>query len=145
MRLRLRGEGEPGRHGGPPGDLYVRVRVRPHPVFRREGDDIVSEVAVGIAQAALGTKLRVPTLDGDEELVVPPGTQPGQVFRLEGKGMPRLRRGGRGDQLVKVKVEVPRRLSERERELLLELARLRGEPVVEERSLFQRMKDAFNL
>ena len=145
MRLRLRGEGEPGRQGGPPGDLYVRVRLRPHPVFRREGDDIVAEVPVGIAQAALGARLRVPTLDGEEELLIPPGTQPGQVIRLKGKGMPRLRQGGRGDHVVRIKVEVPRRLSERERELLLELARLRGEPVVEERSIFQRMRDAFNL
>lgn len=145
MRLRLRGEGEPGRHGGPPGDLYVRVRIRPHPRFRREGDDIIDEVAVGISQAALGARLRVPTLDGEEELIIPPGTQPGQVIRLKGKGMPRLRQGGRGDHLVRVRVEVPKRLSERERELLLELARLRGEPVVEERSFFKRMKDAFNL
>ncbi|QBS36932.1 molecular chaperone DnaJ [Thermaerobacter sp. FW80] len=145
MRLRLRGQGQPGRRGGPPGDLYVRIRIKPHPVFRREGDDIVTEVGLGIAQAALGARLRVPTLEGEEELLIPPGTQPGQVIRLKGKGMPRLRGGGRGDQLVRVRVEVPRRLTERERELLLELARLRGEAVVEERGLFQRMRDAFNL
>ncbi|GAB6877213.1 molecular chaperone DnaJ [Thermaerobacter litoralis] len=145
MRLRLRGQGLPGRQGGPAGDLYVRIRIKPHPVFRREGDDIVAEVAVGMAQAALGAKVRVPTLDGEEEVLVPPGTQPGQVIRLKGKGMPRLRGGGRGDQLVQVRVEVPRRLSDRERELLLELARLRGEAVAEERGLFQRMRDAFNL
>ncbi|HEY8551868.1 MAG TPA: molecular chaperone DnaJ, partial [Thermaerobacter sp.] len=145
MRLRLRGQGQPGRRGGPPGDLYVRIRLKPHPVFRREGDDIVTEVGLGIAQAALGARLRVPTLEGEEELLIPPGTQPGQVIRLKGKGMPRLRGGGRGDQLVRVKVEVPRRLTDRERELLLELARLRGEAVVEERGLFQRMRDAFNL
>ncbi|PZN10411.1 MAG: molecular chaperone DnaJ [Bacillota bacterium] len=144
MRLRLRGEGEPGRHGGPPGDLYVRVRIRPHPRFRREGDDIVDEVTIGIAQAALGARLQVPTLDGEEELIIPPGTQPGHVIRLKGKGMPRLRHGGRGDHVVRVRVEVPRRLNDRERELLLELARLRGEPVVEERSFFKRVKDAFN-
>ncbi|QIA27948.1 molecular chaperone DnaJ [Thermaerobacter sp. PB12/4term] len=145
MRLRLRGQGQPGRRGGPPGDLYVRIRIKPHPVFRREGDDIVAEVAVGMAQAALGARLRVPTLDGEEELLVPPGTQPGEVIRLKGKGMPRLRGTGRGDQLVRVRVEIPRRLSDRERELLLELARLRGETVSDERGLFQRMRDAFNL
>jgi molecular chaperone DnaJ len=127
QRLRLAGEGEAGERGGPPGDLYVDVAVAPHPVFRREGRDVVSEVTVGIAQAALGADVEIDTLDGKVVLHVPEGTQPGDVLRLRGKGIPHGRE--RGDHRVVVRVEVPRQLSAAEREALRRYAEARGERV----------------
>ncbi len=144
-RLRLAGEGEAGTLGGPPGDLYVVVRVEPHPVFRREGNDLWCEVEIGLAQAALGAEVQVPTLDAKVSLQVPEGTQPGSVFTLKGLGVPDLRRRGRGDLRVRVKVNVPRRLTARQRELLQEYARLAGEVVDGGgRSIFGRVRDAFS-
>src|SRR5690606_9622823 len=144
-RIRLSGQGHLGDHGGPPGDLYIDVRVRPHPVFTREGSDVISQVTIGIAQAALGTSLEIETLDGRETVRIPAGTQSGDEIRLRGKGIPHLRGRGRGDHRVRVRVEVPRNLSDQERALLLEWARLRGETVdPEDRSWFQRVRDAFN-
>ncbi|MBX6377072.1 MAG: molecular chaperone DnaJ [Clostridia bacterium] len=143
-QLRLAGQGEPGVHGGPPGDLFVTVRVRPHPAFRREGDDVVSDVVVEVPQAVLGATVEVDTLDGRVPLEVPPGTQSGSVFRLRGKGIPRLRGGGRGDHRVRVQVHIPKDLSEEERALYRRLAELRGTAVTDDRGFFQRMRDAFN-
>ncbi|REJ32296.1 MAG: molecular chaperone DnaJ [Bacillota bacterium] len=144
-RIRLSGQGHLGDHGGPPGDLYIDVRVRPHPVFTREGSDVISQVTIGIAQAALGTSLEIETLDGRETVRIPAGTQSGDEIPLRGKGIPHLRGRGRGDHRVRVRVEVPRNLSDQERALLLEWARLRGETVdPEDRSWFQRVRDAFN-
>ncbi|HEX6988314.1 MAG TPA: molecular chaperone DnaJ [Bacillota bacterium] len=144
-RIRLAGQGHVGEDGGPAGDLYIDVRVRPHAVFRREGDDVISQVTVGIAQAALGTSVGVETLDGQETIRIPAGTQSGDEIRLRGKGIPHLRGRGRGDHRVRVRVEVPRDLSDDEKALLLQLARLRGETVdPDDRSWFQRVKDAFN-
>lgn len=122
-RLRLAGEGNAGVDGGPPGDLYIVVEVKPHDIFRRKGDDIYSEIPLKLTQAALGAKLTVPTLDGEEEIKVPAGTQPGTTFRLKGKGIPRLRGRGRGDQFVKVKVTIPTSLTREQRRLLEELHR----------------------
>lgn len=127
VRLRLEGEGEAGLYGGPPGDLYVDVRVLPHEEFRREGKDIFSEVRLTFAQAALGCDVQAATLYGPVTISVEAGTQPGTVVKLKGKGMPDLRGGPRGDHYVTLQVEVPRNLSPREKELILELARLRGE------------------
>lgn len=142
-RLRISGGGEAGLRGGSPGDLYVFISVRSHKRFQREGDDIVFELPVSMTQAALGTELKAPTLDGSEILRIPEGTQPGAVFRLRGKGMPRLRGGGRGDQRVLVKVAIPKRLNTREKQLLQELASLRGEKSGgSEKGLIDRMKDA---
>jgi molecular chaperone DnaJ len=123
----LPGEGEPGAGGGPVGDLHVIVRVREHPVLRREGHDVLSEVAVTFPQAALGGVIEVPTLDGAIKMRIPEGTQPGRVFRIRGRGMPRDggKQASRGDHLVRVQVTVPTELSERQRELLLEFT---GEP-----------------
>jgi molecular chaperone DnaJ len=128
-RLKLRGEGETGGNGGHPGDLYVLIRVAPHPIFTRDGVDVVCEVPVSVVQAALGTKLEIPTLDGPRKLDVPPGTQSGHVFRLRGLGVPDLNGYGRGDQVVRLAVETPRKLSARQRELLEEFARISGEEV----------------
>ena len=125
--LRLRGEGEPGVHGGPPGDLYVTVYVKPHNVFERDGDDIICEAKIGFSQAALGAEIEVPTLDSKARLKIPPGTQSGTMLRLRRKGMPHLNGFGRGDELVRVIVETPIHLTRRQKELLAELAKEMGE------------------
>ncbi|MBC7338559.1 MAG: molecular chaperone DnaJ [Firmicutes bacterium] len=145
LRLRLAEEGEPGTRGGPPGDLYVDIHVRPHRFFRRDGDDLHCEVTVSFIQAALGTLLEIPTLDGSARVKVPEGTQPGAVVRLRGAGMPRLRGGGRGDLHVHLDVRTPTGLSPREKELLRELAAIRGEGVKEkDKGLWGRVKEAWN-
>jgi molecular chaperone DnaJ len=130
QQIRLSNEGESGPRGGPAGSLYVVVHVTPHPQLRREGTELVFEADISIAQAALGTRLMVPTVDGDEEVEIKPGTQPGTEIRLRGKGVPHIRRSGaRGDLHVFVNVNVPTKLSRRQRELLEELAAEAGEPV----------------
>lgn len=116
--IRLSGEGELGEYGGPPGDLYIYLTVEEHRLFKREGQDIILEVPLSFVQAALGTELEVPTISGSEKLKVPAGTQPGHVFRLRGKGFPHLRGSGSGDQLCRVMVEVPTKLSAKQKELL---------------------------
>ncbi len=127
---RLTNEGEVGPRGGSPGSLYVAVHVAPHPVLKRDGTELYYEAQVSIAQAALGTTLHVPTVDGDEEVDIKPGTQPDTEIRLRGKGVPHLRRpGSRGDLHVLVDVEVPRKLSKKQRELLEAYARESGESV----------------
>lgn len=140
FRLRVPGEGEAGVRGGPPGDLYVYLYVKPHHSFKREGDDIHTEVELTFAQAALGTTLRVETLDGPAELKIPEGTQTGTVFRLRGRGVPRLRGSGRGDHLVRVVVRTPTRLTSEQRELLRRLAELEE---AQEKGFFGRVKEAF--
>jgi len=143
--LRLAGRGAVGPRGGPPGDLYVHLRVRPHPVFRRDGYDLVRDLHVSYVQAALGTHLGIETLDGDEELVVSPGTEPGRVFRLRGRGVPHVEGRGRGDLLVQVVVDVPTRLGKTEEELLRRIAEERGEAVTpHEKGLFGKIKSAFS-
>lgn len=123
-RLRLSGEGETGLRGGERGDLYVFIYVREHEIFTREGNDLFCEVPISFAQAALGAEISVPTLNGQLEIKIPPGTQTGRKFRLRGKGMPSLHGYSRGDQYVKVIVETPTRLSEKERKLFNELIKL---------------------
>jgi molecular chaperone DnaJ len=119
--LRLSGEGEPGIQGGPKGDLYVVVHVKPHEIFKRKGSDLLCEAHVGFPQAALGTEISVPILNGKARLKIPPGTQTGTLFRLRGKGVPHLNGGRRGDQFVKVIVQTPTNLTRRQKELLTEL------------------------
>lgn len=126
-RLRLAGEGAAGRHGGPAGDLYVVLTVREHPLFTRHGADVVCEVPVSFVQAALGAEIEVPTLDGAARIQIPAGTQHGAVLTLKGKGGPRGRLAGRGDQKVVVGVEVPRHLTARQEELLREFQSLQEE------------------
>jgi molecular chaperone DnaJ len=143
--LRLTRRGAAGPRGGAPGDLYVHLRVRPHDRYRREDDDLVTEVPISIAQAALGTRLVLETLDGDEDLAVPAGTQPGHQFVLRGRGVPRLQGRGRGDLRAVVKVEVPTKLSTDEAQLLRSFAEERGEVVGEGgSSLFSKIKSAFS-
>lgn len=138
IRLRIAGEGESGVGGGPAGDLHVALRVRPHPVFTRRDEHVLCELPIGFARAALGARVKVPTLDGDQELEIPPGTQSGTVFTLRGKGAPVLGGRGRGDQLITVVVRTPTRLSKRKRALIEQLAELEDEA---EPSLFERVKD----
>ena len=120
-RLRLIGEGENGLRGGSPGDLYVVLRVEHHDFFERENDDILCRIPISFPQAALGSEIEVPTLEGSETISIPPGTQNGEAFRLRGKGIYRLRGTRRGDQIVQVEVKIPNKLTKRQKELLREL------------------------
>jgi molecular chaperone DnaJ len=142
-KIRLAGEGEPGTRGGPPGNLYVVLSVKPHRYFRRQDNNIILELAINVAQAALGDEVMVPTLEDEEKLVIPAGTQTGKVFRLRGKGVPYLRRNGRGDQLVIVQVAVPTDLSDEQKELFKDLAKTLGKEVIpqQEKSFFEKMMD----
>ncbi len=128
-RLKLRGEGEAGPGTGTPGDLYVVLHVREHPLFLREGADVVCEVPISFTQAALGADIEVPTLEGQARVKIPAGTQSGHVFRLKGRGIPDLNAYGRGDEIIRVLVETPRKLTARQREVLEEFARISGEEV----------------
>jgi len=129
-QVRLSGEGEAGPRGGPAGSLYVAVHVAPHPELKREGTELYYELEVSIAQAALGTRLRIPTVEGDEEIEIKPGTQPGSELRLRGRGVPHLRRASsRGDLHVLVRVAVPTKLSKEERAALEAYASAAGETV----------------
>ncbi len=127
MRIRLSTEGEVGPGGGPPGDLFVEVTERPHPVFTRDGDDLHATLTLPMTAAALGTSQKLETLDGEEQIDLAPGTQPEHVTMLRARGVPHLRGTGRGDLHVHLDVQVPTRLDERQTELLRELAALRGE------------------
>jgi molecular chaperone DnaJ len=146
-RIRLAGEGEPGVRGGPPGNLYVVLHVKPHEYFRRDNSDLHMELCLNIAQAALGDRVVVPTIEGEEELVIPAGTQTGEVFRLRGKGVPHLQRNGRGDQLVMVQVMVPTQLDGKQKELLSELGKTLGKEVIQQREkgFLDKVKDALGL
>ncbi|MCX7746841.1 MAG: molecular chaperone DnaJ [Clostridia bacterium] len=144
--ISLRGEGEPGARGGPSGDLYISIRVKPHTIFQRQGNDIVCEIPITFVQAALGAELEVPTLDGKVRYNVPEGTQTGSVFRIKAKGVPFLRGNGRGDLYVKVNVEVPKKLNEKQKSILKEFAELSGDDIHEQRkSFFNKMKDALGM
>lgn len=144
QRLRLAGRGAAAPRGGEPGDLYVTVHLTAHPSFERHGDDLLHVVRISIAQAALGTLLVVPTLDASAEVPVPPGTQPGQTFRVRGAGVASLRGRGRGDLLVRVDVDVPTRLGDDEAALLRQLAELRGEDVAPtDKGVFSKLRSTF--
>lgn len=119
-RIRRSGDGEPGDAGAPPGDLYIQINVKPHPIFEREGTDLFCSVPISVVTAALGGEMEVPTLDGKANLKIPEATQTGKTFRLRGKGMPSLRGGSKGDLMVTVTVETPVKLTRRQQELLRE-------------------------
>jgi molecular chaperone DnaJ len=143
--LRLTGRGAAGPRGGRSGDLYVHLRVRPDEHYIREGDDLVTEVPISIAQASLGTSLKLETLDGTEDLVVPAGTQPGREFVLRHRGVHRLQGRGRGDLIARVRVDVPTKLSDDEVDLLTKYAAGRGEEVGNgKEGIFSRIKSAFS-
>jgi len=144
QQIRLAGEGQPGTYGGPNGNLYLEIQVKAHQFFRRRQDDILLNLDVNIAQAALGADVEVPTVDGPAKLSIPAGTQPGKIFTMRGKGVPHLRANGRGDQLVVVNVEVPTRISPEQRKLFEELADTLGSDVhPQEKSFFDRLREIF--
>ncbi len=142
--LRYSGAGEAGIKGGPSGDLHVVVHVKEHPIFKRSDDNLIYEASIPFTQATLGAEIDIPIIGDSDKLEIPAGTQTGKVFIIRGKGVPHLRGRGNGDLLVKVNVEVPKDLSEKEENLLREFAKLRGEKVAQrERSIFDKVKDAF--
>jgi molecular chaperone DnaJ len=144
-RLRLQGEGEPSPSGGPPGDCYCFIQVKPHPLFQRRGQDLYCEAPIGYTQAVLGATIEVPSLDGSQELKIPPGTQSGEVFLLKGMGMPDPRHRGRGNLLVQVSVEVPRTLTPEHETALRHLAEIENKHVSPERkSFFAKLKEFLN-
>ena len=141
-QIRLAGEGQPGIFGGPNGNLYLEVQVRPHKFFRRKGNDILLDLSINVAQAALGADIEVPTVEGPSHLTIPAGTQPGRIFTIKGRGVPSLRNSGRGDQLVVVNIEVPTRLTADQRKLLEQLALTLGSEVrPQERSFLDKLKE----
>lgn len=142
MRLRIRGEGEEGRNGGPPGDLYLVIEVEEDPVFKRQGDDLHVRVEVPFPIAALGGKISVPTLDGEEEMEINPGTQSGSIKRLKGLGMPRQRGSGRGDLIAHINIAVPRNLTDKQRALIEALAMEMDVPI-KASGLFDKIKGLF--
>jgi len=143
-QIRLTGEGEAGPKGGPPGNLYVALSVAAHPQFERVEDHILLELPVNVAQATLGAKVTIPSLDGEIDFEIPAGTQSGEDFVLRGKGVPHLRGSGRGDMVVRVTVVIPDELTARQRALLEELATTMGTPTLPKRTkgLFERIRDA---
>lgn len=144
-RMRLSGEGDTGANGGGPGHLYVYISVTPHELFERDDEDLIYELSMNPAQAALGCEAEIPTLEGDPaRLKVPAGTQHGKVFTLKGKGVPRLHAGGRGDLLVKAAITTPTNLTDEQRALLKQLAESFGTPAGEDRGLFGKIKDAIS-
>ena len=144
-RLRVAGEGESGTGGGPEGDLYVFIHVKPHEIFERNGDDIWCDYSISVVQAMLGDEIKVPTLDGDVKFKIPEGTQNGTPFRLKNKGVEKLRGYGRGDQHVRINVTVPTNLNEKQRALIKEFADTltSKNDVVKEKGFFEKVKDAF--
>ena len=143
-RLRVSGEGEGGTKGGPSGDLYVYLYVKTHKFFERDGTTVTCEVPINIVQATLGAEIKVPTLDGQVVMKVPEGTQPGKVLRLKGKGIASLRNGVRGDQLVKIKVVVPQKLNDKQKESLRKFAEISKDNInPEEKSFLNKIKGLF--
>jgi len=143
-RLKLRGEGESGVSGGPPGDLYVDIQVVPHPLFTREGLDIICEVPISFVHAVLGAEIDAPTLEGKVKMKIPPGTQSGKVFRLKGRGAKDLQGYRQGDQHVRVIVETPTHLTARQKELLKEFAEVGGEEIHPlSKGFFDKVKQIF--
>jgi len=143
MQIRLPGEGQPGANGGPNGSLFLVVQVAEHEFFRRHGDDILLDQPVNISQAVLGAEIEIPTVDGVEKMQVPAGTQPGKVFTLRGKGVPRVRQSGRGDQKVVVNVEIPTKLTAEQRALFEKLAQTLGTtPSPRQKGFFDWLNEA---
>ena len=141
----MNNQGEPGLRGGPNGDLYITVNVRPHKVFQRDGYNLLLEFPISFVTAALGGEIEVPTLNGPVKYKIPEGTQPGTEFRIKGEGIPMLRSSGKGDLIMRVRVEIPKRLNNKQKELLREFDGTTGDREYEGRKSFMdRVKDLFN-
>ncbi|HMD21451.1 MAG TPA: molecular chaperone DnaJ [Alloacidobacterium sp.] len=144
-RIRYQGEGDAGRYGGPSGDLYIVLSVKPHAFFERDGNDLHCVIPISFSQAALGDEITIPTLEGDTKLKIAEGTQSGKEFRLRGKGVPYLNEHGRGDMVVQVAVQTPKKLTKLQKELLRQLGEsLTVENTPTSRSLFSKVKEIFN-
>jgi molecular chaperone DnaJ len=142
--IRVAGEGEPGRNGGPRGDLYCYVRVKPHDFLQRDGNNIIALVPISFTQAALGATIDVPSLNGTKQLKVPPGTQFGSVFRIKGQGLPDIRTRRTGDQLVQITIETPAKLNSKQEELLREFAKTENKTVSpQSKKFFEKLKKYF--
>jgi molecular chaperone DnaJ len=141
-RVQITGEGEPGDRGGPAGDLFLVIHMKEHEHFAREGEHLLCRLPIGFAQAALGTKIKVPSLDGERDLEIPAGTQTGETFVIKNAGFPRPRRTGRGDEIVQVVVVTPKKLTAKHKELLIELAKLDGETVGDD-GIVDKLKKKF--
>lgn len=142
--LPLRGQGEHGINGGPSGDLYINIKVAPHSVFKRKDFDIYIDTHISFAKAAMGTEIKVPTIDGDVKYEIPAGTQPGTVFRLKGKGVPRVNSYGRGDQYVNVVVDIPKSINQKQREALMAYMAASGDTEETTKKSFKdKIKDSF--
>jgi molecular chaperone DnaJ len=144
VQIRLAGEGQPGVNGGPHGNFYLEIEVENHAYFRRKGDDVLLDLDINISQAVLGDEIHVPTLNGDVELRIPAGTQPGKTFRLRGRGIPHLRGSGSGDQLVTVSVQIPSRLTAEQRSLFEKLAETMDPDIkIQDQSFFDKLREVF--
>ena len=142
----LRGEGEPGTKGGEHGDLFVNLNVLSHKLFKRDGIDVICEIPITFPQATLGAEIDVPTIDGVIKYNIPEGTQGGAIFKIKGKGIPRIRGYGRGDEIIRVIVEVPKKLNEKQKELLKQFAEVCSDDINEQKkSFFNKVKDAFGI
>jgi molecular chaperone DnaJ len=144
-RVKMAGLGEPGKNGGPPGDLYIFLEVKEHPFFERRGSDLYCTIPISVSQAALGAKIKVPTLQGEDDLEIPEGTQSGQIFRKKGKGLPNPN-GGRGDLYINARVVVPSKVSKEQRRLLEQLGqsmKIENKPIERSSSFFDKVKDIF--
>ena len=142
--VRIAGEGEPGENGAPAGDLHCYIAIKPHPIFTRHHNDIVCQIPVSFTQTALGATIEVPTLKGREQLEIPAGTQHGEVFKLKGKGLPDLRSYKNGDEIVQILIEIPRKLSERQKQLLREFASGEdGNVLPQRKSFMDKLKEVF--
>ncbi|MCS7201740.1 MAG: molecular chaperone DnaJ [Dictyoglomus sp.] len=141
--IRLAREGEPGENGGPNGDLYIYIHIQPHKYFKREGQDLYLDFPIDFLTAILGGEVEIPTIEGKEKVFIKPGTQSDEIITLKGKGVPYLEGKRRGDQKVRILISVPQNLTQRERELLLELAKLRGFNVENNKGFFEEIKKTF--
>jgi molecular chaperone DnaJ len=140
--VRIAGEGEAGENGARPGDLHCYITVKPHAIFTRHNNDLVCQVPISFTQAALGSQIDIPTLAGSDKLDIPPGSQHGEVFKLRGKGLPDIRAHRTGDELVQILIEIPRKLTDRQRELLHEFAGTEDGNVMPQRKGFMdKLKD----
>jgi molecular chaperone DnaJ len=144
-QIRISGEGEAGIRGGPPGDLYVVLRVKGHAHLARRDQDVIFELRVNIVQATLGDRIEIPTLEGPVEIAIPAGTQNGQSFRMAGRGMPDVRGGRRGDQYVVVQIVVPKDLTAEQKALLRKVGGLTGKPEKVSKGFFEKLRDAISL
>lgn len=141
--VRIAGEGEPGENGGPPGDLHCYITVKEHPVFARHGNDIVCQVPISFTQATLGAQVEVPTLKKNETIDVPAGTQHGEIFKIKGRGLPDVRSHRNGDQVVQIVIEIPKKLNEKQKQLLRDFAATEDSmPMPQKKGFWEKLKDA---